>query len=283
MELKLTELLEDLFRSTPAPLPDNQCAICHQKYKTYSALKNHVAQKHPDIDISMASTGSDTPDDKLATYSRELIKMLLLKRHLDRAVKAGDGDRVLLSVKFMYFYFIALGHKKYALACFEMLCQQELFLSDKMKTLILHERFVNNSGRANGNVPMDMDLEFCNRQFKEEFNVIQGDASDTYLNRISKAVDKSSRVLDNFAKEFCQPAFQARRKVDDDKYIGDVMKLVGSICEAKVFTYVSGRRMYSEKLNDKARNPLALVDMFSVKAWMVNRVREMKCQTYYMY
>lgn len=239
-----------------------------------------MREKHP---LASEMPAMNFQGDMVAGYSRGLLKMLMLKRHLDCAIKAGDGEGVLLSLKFMLLYFKVLGNTKYALACFEAIAQNQFFLSEKMKVLVLQECFVNNLGRPLSNIPMDQDVEFQNKQFKESFHYMHGEPSDTYLSRLSKSVDSVEKVLENFAKQFDVESFHTKRKVPLEEYIDNVVMVSKKLTEAKVFYIVPHRKLYSAKLASAAIDPLSKLDLCNFKGWMVSRFQSMLDSTIYKY
>jgi anthranilate/para-aminobenzoate synthase component I len=183
----------------------------------------------------------------------------------------------------MLLYFKALGAHKYALACFEAIAQDQLFLSPKMRLLVAQERFVNNLGRADSNIPMDQDVEFANRNFKDNFTLVHGEPSERVLNRLSKSVDKVVTVLDSFHKDFGLQRFNTRRQVSADKYEQDVIKLTKAIIEGNIYIEVPSRVMHCTQLHLAAEDPVHTMNLYKLKCWMVDRMASMIDQPYYKY
>lgn len=285
MKAKIDEFLQDLYRHEEYQLPEsNSCPYCPKpkKYVHLTSLKKHIETKHPGAAVC-ATTEQEISSDTVAGYSRELIKMLLLKRHLDKGIKAGDGAVVYICVKSMYLYFYVLGNTKYRLVCMEMIAQVEFFLSDRMRELVLYERFVNNLGKKAGNIPMDQDVEFCNRDFKNNFKCMYGEPSDVLLERLSKASDDCAKILANFAQQLGVEEHHAARKVKDEVYYQDVKKICKVIDNAKVFHIQPQRLMANDKLNRAALNPLRTLNLYEMKGWLLERLRVMSFQTFYKY
>ena len=276
----LRAFLEDIFRQDVQQLPSNQCSVCSKTYKNYSRLKTHLLKKH---NIEAEQPMATSCIDVVAGHARQLIKVLLLKRHLDQAISHGDGEGVFLTIKFLMLYFKALGHTNYAVACFEMIGQVNIMCSEKMRTAIIHERFVNNHGGLDRNVPMDQDCEFQNKAFKQAFNIMNAEPSQTYLNRLSKSVDKSCKVVENFMKELNIKVHHSRRHYSEDKYNSDVNKLIKVLQEQKVFSVIEGRTTSSEFFQSASIDPVLILDMYQVKQWMVSRMEDMIDQPYYSY
>lgn len=275
-------LLRDLFADHRYDLPDSlQCPHCSRKpYKVWATLKKHIEEKHPGAPIA-SPVQTNITNDGLAAHTRELLKMLLLKRHLDSAIKSGNGEAVYLSIKFMFLYFSVLGNTKYRIACFDMMGQVEIFASDKMKELIIHERFVNNLGRSDTNIPMDQDLEFSNRIFKENFKVMYGEPSDPLLDRLSKASDTVELVLDNFKDQFNVRLYHGQRKVKEELYAEDVKKMAVILIDAQVYNIQPGRTMHCPELKVANVNPLSTLDLYKMKTWLTDKLANMISQKCY--
>ena len=110
-------------------------------------------------------------DDDVKTYSCHLTHLLLIRKLLTTAISYGDGETVYLVAKYMCPLFKASGNTKYALMCLEFAAQVELLLSERDKSLVLHERFCNFVGKEDTNYALDMNVEFSNRIFKNTLHV----------------------------------------------------------------------------------------------------------------
>lgn len=262
----------------PVQLPPDQCPMCGKVFKRPARMAAHLSSTHP---------GSQMPDDDrrdadtVHGHTTELLRMLLVKRLLDNAIKAGDGDTLALLIKFMTMYFKALKCPKYALACFEFTAQQELFLSEKMKVLVRQERFVNHQGRFNTN--MAMDLDHSNKLFKENFRISMGEPTAKVLNRLSKSQDRVVKVIRQFEKESEVEVFDARRRLDAAKYQRDVNKISDQLLSMDLFTPHPGRRFHSQELNIAGANIMQSVNLLKHKQWLQDRVQKMVDQPFYRY
>lgn len=158
------QLLGDIFSSVPQISDSDGCPACGKTYKTYNGLSRHIQSAHPGL-ATPTSSEAESSADLIKQHSNELLKILLLKRVMDHSISHGDGQTMLLVVKYMLLYFKALGCTKYAVASFEFVAQQQIFLSEKMATLVRQEQFVNNRGRSYTNMPVDLDVEHSNKFF----------------------------------------------------------------------------------------------------------------------
>ena len=171
-------------------------------------------------------------DDDVKTYSCHLTHLLLIRKLLTTAISYGDGETVYLVAKYMCPLFKASGNTKYALMCLEFAAQVELLLSERDKSLVLHERFCNFVGKEDTNYALDMNVEFSNRIFKNTLHVYKGEPTTEILERVSRAQDITIPVLNNYTSEFCNEAhYTATRKSNDELYSEDVKKLLGILIE----------------------------------------------------
>lgn len=241
-------------------------------------MKTHMEQKHPNEVENSASNC-----DFIYNHTKQLLKMLLLKRSLDQAIKYGDGDSLFLTIKFMFLYFKAGNNPKYALACFELIIANQVLLSERMKTAVLFNRFVNNLGHLDSNIPIDQELEFANRDFKDGFTLSQGEPTNAILLRLSKSQDSVKTVLQTFKESFDVNIRHSRRKMNMERYTEDVFLLVESLREAKLFTKQPGRKFLCASLNHAGIDPLTKLNLFKLKDWMLTRVTDLLHQPQYYY
>ena len=280
----MTELIQGLLKSiftTTTHLPDsNDCPNCGKTYKSYRGLSAHVTSAHPGA-MSTPQTANQNDQDQVFQHTKELLKMLLLKRLMDKSISLGDGTTLALVIKSMLPYFKELGCTKYSVATFEFIAQQQIFLSEKMATAVRQERFVNNRGRSYTNIPVDLDVEHANKDFKENFRLSLGEPSQKVLDRLSKSQDRVKEVLDSFTESFSLQQVEARRTVNQANYLNDVKKIVDHLKNANVFTMIPNRALHSKQLNIAARDVLATMDLYKLRFWLSHRLSVMMDQPYY--
>ena len=166
---------------------------------------------------------------------------------MDDAIKAGDGDRLYLVIKCIFILFKQYGKHKYALACQEYIAQIELFLSPRRACLVKHERFVNMSGKAGANYPMDQYVEHVNKWVKEHFTLYQGKLSQSSLDCLTKAMDEAKSIL--ITSQFGLESSTGSHRLDKAAYCEDVNKVVKSLVPHRLFGD-ENRKLHSKKLNE---------------------------------
>ena len=284
MRSEIKQLLSSLYTGSTPTLPDtNSCPHCQKQYKSYQGLSTHVKSSHPGSLCLTQGQQAQVHGDKVNSHAKELLKMLLIKRVMDNAIRLGDGTTLALVIKHMLIYFKQLGCTKYSVAAFEFVAQQQIFLSDRMATAVRQDRFVNNQGRTYTNIPIDLDVEHSNKDFKENFRLSLGEPSQKVLDRLSKSQDYVINILTSFRSSFQLQDYEARRTVDQAKYQEDVDKIVRHLTSANVFAVVPGRTLHSEQLNNAAADILANIDLYKLKHWLTHRLAIMMDQPYYKY
>ena len=141
-----------------------------------------------------------------------------------------------------------------------------------MRELVTFERFVNKLGRKDSNYPMDQDVEFSNKEFKENFTLSYGEPSEAILHRLSKSTDKLMKVISAFKAQFKLESFDSRRTISASQYKADVLTLSASLTHAAVFTKRENRHFHNTKLNLAAVDPMQSLDLYSLREWMVGRI-----------
>ena len=263
------ELLEDVFCAQPqCELPLDCCPVCSKKYKNYCTLKQHIINKHSDCYVLEGKDVASSTTDSVLAHTKQLLKVLLMKRCLDYAIKTANGEIVSLLIKHMILYFHKFGYKNYALACFEHVAHCQFFLSERTKELVQQEGFVNNRGGAETNMPMDLDLEHSNKFFKEHFTLKTNVPSQSVLDRLSLSQDKLEKTLQNFYQEFKIHRHTPLRSINSAGYKKDVFALHQHLSPRQMFVEKPGRQLYSSKLMEASHDVLLLIDMYKFKQWL---------------
>ena len=199
---------------------------------------------------------------------------------MDIAIKDGNGSLLSIIMKRMMPQYHHLGYKNYALACFEHVAQVQLFLSDRMRELVVQEAFVNTIGHKQGNKPMDLELEHSNRFFKDSFKLCASNPSQSVLDLLSKSQNRLELILTNFHEQFGLRKYNANRKPDDAMYQRDVCKLYRHLSTRDIRVRKESRSMESEKLMQASQDQLLTMDLFKLKQWFVLSLKRMTEQSF---
>lgn len=271
------QLVTQMYDRQRICLPSNKCPICAKTYKHYPTLKKHISEKHPQ---HLPTVVSSEEGDIQYSQTVQLLKLLILKRCLDFSIKAGNGHLLSLLMKHMMLYFHHLGYKNYALACFEHVGQSQIFLSPRMRELVVFDCFVNNTGKPLHCTAMDKDLEHANLFFKQSFRLASSMPSPDLLDLYSKAQDKLEMVQTHFFRQFGVQDFSADRTTNTETYKRDVHHVLKHLQKHDVLTITPSRSFHSEKLNKAANDPLLQLDMFKLKEWFKLSLTRMSEQVF---
>ena len=174
-----------------------------------------------------------------------LTRLLLPCKKLHSAIKLGDVQRVVLTVKHMLPYFKANKSYKYALACLELIAQLQLFLSPRQCLAITQGRFVNLRGARNS------------RQiYVQSTPTHRGECAQQALDRVSKLQTLTKKILDNFQTNFGgKDAHVGCHNLNAEKYENDMTMLYTHLEPYKL--YVARERvMRSSSLNYACKDPV---------------------------
>ena len=265
--------LKSIFCTSHPKLPGLTCKQCGKSFKSAERLKNHELKRHRGV----ADDDCSPNRDQVLQHTQLLLKLLLLKKNLDDAISYGDGERLLLCVKHMYLYFKCNNNYKYSLACFELLAQIKYFVSEKMAVCLTQDRFINMRGAVDSNYPADLLVEHSNKTFKDNFYMYRGEPTQQVLDRVSKSQSITSKILDNFKKEFATAQFIGQHKVNQEKYDSDVSILCSAIEPQQL--YSSKQRCLRTPKLVKA-DPVSTIDPYLLLDWMVRKINHIRTQPY---
>ena len=118
--------------------------------------------------------------------------------------------------------------------------QTKVLLSERLAHRLIWNRSVNNNGQLDSNLPNDLDIEHCNKVFKDEAHSYRGVFTDKVVSRVSRSAMKTDMVLKNYGK-VSKVARPSGRHTPGDVTC-DIVTLVQQFKARNLFGYVSGRR-----------------------------------------
>ena len=263
---------QDLLASSPSGF---QCNICGKVYKKEHFLIRHKASHVHD---AKADTVDDARErDYVYNYTRRALILCCIWLNLDSAIQHGDGARVMLCYKFMYLYCKASNCPKYAYGLLETIAQGKYLLSERSAHDLIWNRFVNNKGEPDSNLPIDLDVEHLNRPLKTDVKTYRGELTDKTVQRISRSVEASDKVLKNFDKQTGVKRRSGTHKSADFKQ--DIMKIVDHLHNKQVYNTKPGREhMHVGKVS---ADPLTTLNMKSLHTWMKDSIDAFSRKSYY--
>ena len=208
------------------------CPLCQKAYKERKSLRRHVEATHKGDNVS-------SPTDGIFNYSCQVLCMCFIAYEFTNARKLGDGERIMMLVKYMMLYFKALGKKKYAYQCLRLLAQVNCFLTPREAANIVWNRFSNTRGKRDSNVELDRECEHSNLNFKIFARGLHGQVTQQTVDRVSRSCQPIAQALLHVDEESDQRVFLKQRQEPD--HMDDVTKLVEQLQGEHLFEYTEGR------------------------------------------
>ena len=143
-------------------------------------------------------TSTDQSEDYVLNYTKTSLTLGLLKLNHDDAIRMGDGESILRLDKVFHLFYKAFNCIKYAYGILETVLQTSGLLSERLAHRLVWNRTVNSSGKVDSNLPNDLDLEQCNRIFKDEAHSYRGVFTEKVVSRVSRSAMKTDTLLKNY-------------------------------------------------------------------------------------
>lgn len=259
------------------PNPEGfQCQVCGKVYKKEHFLSKHLAT-HPQNREPQADEQPVEEGDYVYNYTRRVLAICCLRLNFEDAIKKGDGERVMLCYKFMYLYCKEAGCPKYAYGLLETVCQAKYLLSPRNAHDLVWNRFINNRGDEDTNMPIDLDVEHCNKPLKTDVHTFRGEITDKSVQRISRSVEESDKVLHNYDRQTHVKMPSGKHK--EVSFQKDVAKIVDHLHQKQVYRNISGRQHIH--IGCISADPLASLDMKALHKWVKESVRGWSDKSYY--
>ena len=130
-----------------------------EKSKVLDAVAENIITELVDLSLSFDGGKSKTSSDHVFEYAREVLSLGLLYMNYRDSIKEGDGNRVILTWKFMLPIFAATLRKNYAIEAFHTLSNCKL-LPPRQAHQLVWSRFINVCNNTAGcNIPCDLHNE----------------------------------------------------------------------------------------------------------------------------
>ena len=133
--------------------------------------------------------------------------------------------------------------------------QANVLLSERLSHGLIWNRTVSNSGKLDSNLPNDLDIEHCNKVFKDEAHSYGGIFTEKIVSRVSRSAMKTDMVLKSYDKMTKVVRPSGRHTPGDINC--DIVSLVQQFKPQNLFGHVTGRRhsaFQDFKLDQLSRN-----------------------------
>ena len=197
-------------------------------------------------------------------YTREVLSLGMLYLHVKDAVREGDGNRIVLSWKYLMLIFKATGRKNYALEALTMLTQYFVTLPPNLAEQLKWNHFVNVRGFPGCNISADLHMEHMNRVVKTTIEGLGANKTEKAIVRAGKSVGMFTEMLAAFDSEAGVPSVSDKRS--EKSMVQDLQEIVKQLMESDVFDNARTHKTFS-KLKTNLIRTLSERD---VKDWILN-------------
>ena len=262
-----------------------KCRYCDKVYKQALRLRKHEhkVHGHDDPRYSTGTNGSQEPstkteeEDMILNYTKLALTLSLLRMNHNDALEMGDGERIMAVNLYLYLLYKTNKCPKYAYGLLETNCQARILLSPRMAHRLIWNRTVNHRGKKNSNHPNDLDLEHCNRVFKDEAHSFRGIFTEKTISRVSRSALCTDQIVKRFDK--VTNTKKASGVHTDKDITQDVLLIVTQLLQQQVFRSLPGRSHQS--FPTVSACPFDKLDMEEVRDWIFNSMTKFKAKHFY--
>ena len=146
-----------------------------------------------------------------------------------------------------------------------------------MSARLRFNRTVTFVGKQDSNYPKDLDIEHNNKLIKSEVHSFRGHITDRTLDRISKSILATDKVVRNMDKQgnVRRPSGKHAKMDTSD----DVQILVKQFQQEDLFVFIPGR--CHSAFPKIASNPLAVLENDKLKQWLYISLRDISERHFY--
>ena len=169
--------------------------------------------------------------DKVMNYGLCVIEFTVLLQQMIDTVHEGDGERLLVNMKYLLLMFKAKSnYSKYAIEGMRFITQVKCNLSQQLATRVTYGRFVNTARKKGRNLETDLAMEHTIKSTKNLINAMGANKTEASVQRATRAVSGVQQIVHSYdACSNVTPAStaHARKGADKDEQlmIADLMKL----------------------------------------------------------
>lgn len=172
-------------------------------------LQNRHATKKHGLSVCTNSASEEAAQDGLTkkkedfvyNYHSARLKLGLFFFNFSDAIKHGDTDRFLCSMKFALLLVYKHKHTKYAYVIFNFFVKIFAILSEKEAYLLLSNRFINSKGRIGEHIPLDLHMEHLKLVLKRFIKGAGGNITNSTLQRCAQSIHLLEEII---CKEYTQ-------------------------------------------------------------------------------
>ena len=216
----------------------------------------HGNDQHTDVDV-------EGKEDSVHNYHCARMTFGLLMMFFSDSVKEGDSASLLKFLKVALLILHSYGRVKYAYVVLLFLAKIYAILTERLAFEALQNRCFNNSGKAGGNVPLDLRMEHLNKLLKIALKQLASNITEASAQRIAKSLSTLEKVL-NMVDSDC--SLGPRSGYHSSKNLGEtVIAITKDLHDMNVFEIKPGRSYKAFK--GFKRNLLHKLDYREFHSW----------------
>ena len=182
---------------------------------------------------------SSEEQDWKRNYHTARLTFGLLIMLLTDAVREGDPRRLLNSIKIALLFLYTYGRVKYAYVVLLFLAKLHAILPTGMAFELIHNRFFNATGKAGGNIPLDLRMEHLNKLLKTALKQLGANVTEVGAQRIARGLTGLERLIGNVDSD-CnlndKSGYHSARHLRES-----VLLITQDLFDEKVFDFQPGR------------------------------------------
>ena len=187
----------------------------------------------------------------------------LLMMLFSDAVKEGDSAALLKFLKVALLLLHSYSRVKYAYVVLLFLAKVNAILSEKGAFEVLQNRYFNSSGKAGGNIPLDLRMEHLNKLLKLALKQLASNVTEAAAQRIAKSL---STIEDILLMVDVDCNLKYRSGYHNSKHLEEiVLTITNDLHEKKVYSVQPGREYQS--FRGFNRNLLKKLDYREFYSW----------------
>lgn len=212
------------------------------------------------------------PQDRVFNYGLCVIEFVVLLMEMIDTVHEGDGQRLILNMKYFLLMFRAKStYSKYALEVMRFITQVKCTLTAQLSQRVLYGRFSNTTGKIGGNIATDLLMEHKINGTKVIINAMGANKTMKAVERATKAVHGQQEITfayDQTAGVTATSIKHTRKSSDADEQV-----MMDDLRKLRPFSPVAGRSHPSFPLIPSSTT--SWVDWPKLHQWLSKHKRRM--------
>ena len=212
------------------------------------------------------------PEDKVMNYGLCVIEFVVLVMQMIDTVHEGDGERLIVVVKYLLLMFKAKSnYSKYAIETMRFITQVKCTLTEQMAARVIYGRFTNPSGKPGHNMETDIAMEHTIKGTKVLINGMGANKTQKAVQRATSSVGGVQCICHSYDK--CSNVTPNSTAHSRKSALGDELCMVQDLKNLQPFKAITGRCHAS--FSDIKSSPTLSIDWPAFHQWLHKHKRRM--------